>query len=72
MGTEVNEDTCCDISMDAATQLIEEGVAAHQAIMLEAKGDWASAASLTRHAGARKFNQEDPIEAAAAEKILKA
>jgi len=61
-----------DISDDCCSQLLEEGQLSHQSLMHEARANSQSAHNIVRHSGARKFNQEDPIEAAAAEKILKA
>jgi len=59
-----------DISADVCTLLLEDGMGAHSAMMLESRGNAASAHSIVRFSGARKFNQEDPIEAAATEMIL--
>lgn len=61
---------CGDLDVDIAEQLLEEGAASHTALMTEARGNAESAHSIVRHSAARKFNQEDPIEAAAAEMIL--
>jgi hypothetical protein len=59
-----------DIGPDCCTMLLEESLAAHAALMAETKANGESAHSIVRHAAARKFNQEDPIEAAAAEIVL--
>lgn len=59
-----------DLDVDVAEQVLEEGALAHAALMTEARGNAESAHSIVRHSAARKFNQEDPIEAAAAEMIL--
>ena len=59
-----------DITVDVCEQVLEEAVLAHGATMQEIKGNAQSAHSIVRHSAARKFNQEDPIEAAAAEMIL--
>lgn len=61
----------CDISTDVAEMQLEEATGAHTALMTESRGNAMSAHSIVRHSAARKFNQEDPIEAAAAEMILK-
>lgn len=60
----------CDLTGDIATQLLEESAGVHTALMAESRGNAQSAHSIVRHSAARKFNQEDPIEAAAAEMIL--
>jgi hypothetical protein len=59
-----------DISCDVAEHCLEEAVLSHGALMFEIKGNAQSAHSIVRHSAARKFNQEDPIEAASAEMIL--
>lgn len=64
-------DELCDITGDVATVVLEEATMAHTALMTESRGNAMSAHSIVRHSAARKFNQEDPIEAAAAEMILK-
>lgn len=62
--------TTVDISGDSAELILVEGLQSHQAGMAEARANAESAHSIVRHSGARKFNQEDPIEAAATEMIL--
>ena len=62
MATDIPDD-CCSISM-------REALDAHDALMFEAGANEVSVSSLVTHAGARKYNQEDPIEAASAEMIL--
>lgn len=59
-----------DLSDDSLELLLDEQAGAHDALMGESRGNAASAHSIVRHSAARKFNQEDPIEAAAAEMIL--
>jgi hypothetical protein len=63
-------DSVGDMDIDIAEQMLEETAGAHTALMTEARGNASSAHSIVRHSAARKFNQEDPIEAAAAEMIL--
>jgi hypothetical protein len=60
-----------DLSDDCFQLTLEESAQAHSALMVESRGNAQSAHSVVRHSAARKFNQEDPIEAAAAEMILK-
>lgn len=60
-----------DISAGCCEMVLEESLQAHSALMVESRGNAQSAHSIVRHSGARKFNQEDPIEAAATEMILK-
>ena len=59
-----------DISEDTLEMLLEEQLQSHDALMGESRGNAISAHSIVRHSAARKFNQEDPIEAAATEMIL--
>ena len=59
-----------DLSNDSLELLLEQDMGAHDMMMQEHRGNAESAHSIVRHSGARKFNQEDPIEAASAEMIL--
>ena len=59
-----------DLSDDCLELLLDEQMGAYDALMHEASANAASAHSIVRHSAARKFNQEDPIEAAATEMIL--
>lgn len=59
-----------DVSNDVCVMVLEESMKGHSALMTEVRGNAQSSHSIVRHSGARKFNQEDPIEAAAAEMIL--
>lgn len=60
-----------DLSNDSLELLLEQDIKAHDLLMAEHAGNAESAHSIVRHSGARKFNQEDPIEAATSELILK-
>lgn len=59
-----------DLSDDCLNRLLDESGGAFDALMVEAGANGSSADSIVRHSAARKFNQEDPIEAAATEMIL--
>lgn len=59
-----------DVGDDCCGLILEESMRAHSSLMTESRGNTISAHSIVRHSGARKFNQEDPIEAAATEMIL--
>lgn len=59
-----------DISDDICVMIMEETAKSHNGLMQEVRGNAQSSHSIVRHSGARKFNQEDPIEAAATEMIL--
>ena len=59
-----------DISDDRCSLVLEESMQAHSALMAETRGNAQTAHNIVRLSAARKFNQEDPIEAAAAEMIL--
>ncbi len=60
-----------DIDIECLQLLLESEVETNESIMAEISANAESAHSVVRHSGARKFNREDPLEAAAAEKILK-
>ncbi len=59
-----------DLDDDCLELLLDDQMAAYDVLMAESTANGSSAASIVRHSGARKFNQEDPIEAAATEMIL--
>lgn len=59
-----------DLSNDSLELLLEQEMGAADDAMAEHIGNAESAHSIVRHSAARKFNQEDPIEAASAEMIL--
>lgn len=63
-------DNVADMSFDVSELLLETAGESHIELMAEQKGNSAAAHSIVRFSAARKFNQEDPIEAAAAEMIL--
>ncbi len=60
-----------DIDTECLQLLLESEVETNEAIMAEIAANAESAYSVVRHSGGRKFNREDPLEAAAAEAILK-
>ena len=59
-----------DLADDCLELLLEEQFGGSDALIHEAGANASSANSIVRHSAARKFNQEDPIEAACAEMIL--
>jgi hypothetical protein len=59
-----------DLSDDCLERLLDESMGGLDALAFEAGANASSSDSIVRHAAARKFNQEDPIEAAATEMIL--
>ena len=60
-----------DLSDDALDLLLDEEAQATDQIQIELLGNAESASSVVRHTGAARLAKEDPIEAAAAEKILR-
>jgi hypothetical protein len=60
-----------DIDQDCAEVLAESAAMTHENLMAEIAANAEGASSIVRYAGARKFNREDPIEAAAAEVIMR-
>ena len=59
-----------DISEDCLELLLDEEMGALDEAMVELVGNFQSSDNILRHSSVRKFNQDDPIEAAAVEKIL--
>lgn len=59
-----------DLSDDSLELLLDESASASDFLMTETLANAQGANSIVRFSGARKFNQEDPIEAAATEMIL--
>lgn len=60
-----------DIDQDCAELLLEDMMGGHEAMLTETTANIETAHSVVRLSGARKFNREDPMEAASAEVILK-
>jgi hypothetical protein len=60
-----------DLGDDTLSVHLEEFFRTQESLLTESQGNVASANSVVRHSAARKFNQEDPIEAACAEMILR-
>lgn len=60
-----------DLADDCLELLLDSQFSASDALLHESGANASSAHSIVRHSAARKFNQEDPIEAACAEMILK-
>lgn len=60
-----------DLDGDCLEMLLDEEFEAHDLLVNETLANGESSASIVRHSAARKFNREDPIEAAAAEMILR-
>lgn len=59
-----------DLEDDVASMHFEDTLKTHDALMSESQGNVQGANSVVRYSAARKFNQEDPLEAACAEMIL--
>lgn len=60
-----------DIDQDCAELLLEDLMEGHGALTEETVANAETAHSIVRFSGARKFNREDPMEAAAAEVMLR-
>lgn len=59
-----------DIEDDVMSMHVENVLKTQEMLMAESQGNVQGANSVVRYSAARKFNQEDPIEAACAEIIL--
>jgi hypothetical protein len=64
------EKKMADLSDDCLERLLDEQLGAADMLMIEGVANIQAAADVVKLSGARKFNQEDPLEAAASEKIL--
>jgi hypothetical protein len=59
-----------DIEDDVMSMHVENVLKTQEMLMAESQGNVQGANSIIRYSAARKYNQEDPIEAACAEMIL--
>lgn len=59
-----------DISKECCENILHEALRSHSDLMHDTRGNVQSAHNILRHSGVRKYNEEDPIEAAAVEMIL--
>jgi hypothetical protein len=59
-----------DIEDDVMSMHVENVLKTQEMLMAESQGNVQGANSIVRYSAARKYNQEDPIEAACAEMIL--
>ncbi len=66
-----SDEHCGDIDQDCTEMLLESLARTHEGLQAETLANEETAGNIVRLSAARKFNREDPIEAAAAEKILK-
>lgn len=60
-----------DLADDCLERLLDEQLGGFDALNFEATANASATDNLIRNAAARKFNQEDPIEAASVETILR-
>ena len=59
-----------DVSDDCCENTLQESLYSHSDLMHDTRANVQSAHNILRHSGVRKYNEEDPIEAAAVEMIL--
>lgn len=64
------EKKMADLSDDCLERLLDEQFSVSDHLMGEGQANIQTGNTVVRLSGARKFNQEDPLEAAASEKIL--
>lgn len=64
------ETTAPDIGNDLSEQLLSNTLSGAADLMLETKANIQNANSIVRLSAARKFNEVDPLEAAAQAKIM--
>lgn len=59
-----------DLNDDCIENVYNESLQSHSDLMHDTRANIQSAHNVLRHSGVRKYNEEDPIEAAAVEMIL--
>lgn len=59
-----------DLSNDRAELIYDESAQSHASLMHDTRGNEQSAHNVLRHSAVRKYDEVDPLEAAAAEMIL--
>ena len=59
-----------DISNDCCELVLKESIESHSSLMHEERANEQSANNVLRHSSVRKYNEVDPMESAAVEKIL--
>ncbi len=59
-----------DLADECLGRLLDESMSGFDSLMFEAGANASAADNIVRNAAARKFNLEDPIEAASVEMIL--
>lgn len=59
-----------DIAADRVELIYDESAQSHSALMHDTRANEQSAHNVLRHSAVRKYDEVDPLEAAAAEMIL--
>lgn len=70
-GKPIDEDDECDITEDMARNILDESLGLHSALLGDSRASIVQAQQFVSWVAGKKFNELDPLEAAAAEKILK-
>lgn len=70
-GDEMSTGTYQDLDDDVCVHQMESMTESHESLMAESRGNAQVAHNIVRQSAARKFNEVDPLESAAAEVILK-
>ena len=68
---DIDQDVVGDIDQDCAETLAEDILIGHKALMEDIAANEETAAEVVRLAAGRKFDEVGPLEAAAAEYVLK-
>ena len=69
--TTIGESTMSiDVSDDCCENALQESLYSHSDLMHDTRANVQSAHNILRHSGVQKYNEVDPIEAAAVEMIL--
>lgn len=70
LSIEGEEKMAADLSDARAELIYDESAQSHSALQHDTRGNEQSAHNVLRHSGVKKYNEVDPIEAAATEMIL--
>lgn len=68
--TNGNDAQVCDVHADRGELILDESLQNHEAAVQEARANRRSAHNIGRHTVVKKYDEVDPIEAAATEVVL--
>ena len=71
IGTEGDETMAADVSDERAELIVSESMEGHTSLMHNTRANEQSVFNIARNSSVKKFNEVGPIQAAAAEMIMK-